>query len=561
MPTREDLMGALRQADAAGDTAAATRFAQMLKETPQESAPAPPQPGGLSPAARNFAMSDQPGYVEQFVGGAKHAWDKAAYGLASMFGDNPALKKLSEEGGAFVKETGPTSTVGQIGGDIAMTAGPTGVLNKTLLGLRGARAALAGDIGLQAGYGALTGGPDERTEGAMGGAAGAVGGNLLAKAVSKGLPGVSQQARNLMDTTDIQPTVGMAVPKLNALERFSQRVPIIGEFTTSARNRALKEFSEDAIYKAVPTLPKMKGTPEQLLDAANEHASQLYRDVVPHLKPTMDQLLSMDAAYKQVMSKPYLSEAERNTIDRIFKPMLKGAEDFNAIKTNPMRTAEEKALASTEVLNRAGGYGKWTGKDLKQFDSELGAQVRKYHRSPSTQDLGDAIYTIQRGLREGFERAVPVEQQGAMRNANTAYRNLVAVNKAASQAAEGEVALVTPRKLNRAIAARDAVEPTQTTGELAEFGKLGQRVLPQAASSSSISGAGLAGGLLGAGSLAYTGHLPAVLVAGTLAGVGSTRPAQAALLGNTAAQRAFAEALRKAPIQSSVGGALYSGED
>lgn len=525
----------------------------------------------FAPKKSDYAGKD-PGVFKQFLGGAKHAWDRAAYGLESLFGGE-SLKPLVESGAQFVRETGPASTIGQVAGDIAMSAAPS--VRAVQLGRMAApvvarmglpRAAglmpLTADMAAQAGYGALTN-PEDRSSGAAMGAVGAGVGNVLSSAITRGLPGVSAKARELMDTTNIQPTVGMAVPKLKAIEEFSQRVPIVGEFTKSARNRALNEFTEVGVRRAVgddifdAIASKGGRTSEELLDAANDYVSSRYDRVVPFLQPKMDHLESMAKAYHEAMARPYMSELERSAMKRVFEPLLRPVHELDAIMRNPLATAEQKATAAQTVLSRS-PYGNFTGKDIKQFDSELGAQIRKYHRSPATEDLGDAMYSVQRGLRDSIERNLPEDLQGIMGTANQGYRDLVAINKAASQSATGQF---TPRQLNKAVAARDKVEPTRTRGGLAEFAKDAQTVLPSTIADPHYSGAGLAGGLLGFGGAAMLTNLPTALAVGTGIGVGSLRPAQAALLGNTRLQKLIAERLRQYPIQGAAGAAAMNSEE
>ena len=69
------------------------------------------------------------GSVMQFLGGAKHAWDKAAEALQSGAGaiglpTGEPLKPLVEKGKKYVEETGPASTVGNIAGEVLLTAAP-----------------------------------------------------------------------------------------------------------------------------------------------------------------------------------------------------------------------------------------------------------------------------------------------------------------------------------------------------------------------------------------------------------------------------------------------------
>lgn len=132
--------------------------------------------------------------VEEFVGGAKHQWDKAALGLKGLFTDlSPEDTEQLQQGKSFVKETGPASTAGEIVGDVAMSAGPVGRAARGMQWLSKAMAAgpkaqvlTAGgaSLGSNAGWGALTE-PEDREKGAAYGAAGAAGGHLLTKSLAR----------------------------------------------------------------------------------------------------------------------------------------------------------------------------------------------------------------------------------------------------------------------------------------------------------------------------------------------------------------------------------------
>ena len=114
-------MQKLRNADEAGDTYAASRFANMIRDQ---------DASGYSVSGK--APKDL-SYIEQFAGGAKHAWDRAAAGLEGILkapiesitgtplGRDVTPTQL-EQGRQFIKQTGPASTVGEVAGDVAITA-------------------------------------------------------------------------------------------------------------------------------------------------------------------------------------------------------------------------------------------------------------------------------------------------------------------------------------------------------------------------------------------------------------------------------------------------------
>ena len=364
----------------------------------------------------------------------------------------------------------------------------------------------------------------EELKGAMWGSAGGGAGHALTSVFSRGMPGVSKEARQLMDTTNIQPTVGMAVPKLRAAEEFLTGVPGIGEVTKGARRRAINEFSAESINRAVPKMPKVNGTPFEQLDAANDFVSGQYYDVLPKVLPETSPVglgtvgnvppapsaASFAAGYAKAKANSYLTNAQQDILDRVYK-------------------------------DRASNISSYTGEHLKQLDAELGEKIRSYQRGAGTSELANSLQELQLGLRQGIESRLPAAERGKLAEANNSYRELIALNDAASKSPD---LVVTPQRLSKAMAARDKKPITRLQGPMAEYARGAESVVPNSAGSRGISSPGLTGAVLGTGGAAYAGALPQ-LITGLLAGtVGATRPAQAALTGNLALQRALRNQLK-----------------
>lgn len=394
--------------------------------------------------------------------------------------------------------------------------------------------ALPGGLGMQMAGNAAIGAADAPTgqelEGAGFGALGGGAGHVLTKTLSHGMPGISKQARQLMDTTNIQPTVGMSVPKLRALEEFSTGVPVLGEATRAARNRTINEFSTEAISRAVPGLPKaaLKGSPFEQIDAANDHVSSIYYDVLPKVKPEVP-TYAFGAASSGAQAGPSAKAFE---------------EGYRAAKGNTYLNEQQQQVLDRVYQAHGPKISSYTGEQLKTLDSELGEQIRKYQRGAGTSDLADSLSAIQLKLREGIEARLPIAEQGKLAEANRSYRELIALNDAASKTPE---MTITPQRLIKAIAARDKKPATRTSGAMAEYARNTEGIVPNTASTRGISAPGLTGALAGTGIAAFTGKLPALVAGGAAAGLGSLRPAQAAMLGNTGPQRALRAQLGTVP--------------
>lgn len=209
------------------------------------------------------------GSIMRGLGGAKHAWDQAAYGLKGLFTDLSSEEKAQlEQGKAFVNQGGTAAKMGEVGGDIAMTAAPA---------LRGAQALQVGAkmlpraaqflggslpsnmIASGVTSAALT--PEDRGSAAMGGALGAGAGELAGRVLTKTLGGlasgaVTPEARRLMDQ-------GINVPMWKATDNKIVRdlaerakvLPVAGNVLRGQERTAFEDFNKAMATKATPPMP------------------------------------------------------------------------------------------------------------------------------------------------------------------------------------------------------------------------------------------------------------------------------------------------------------------
>ena len=106
------------------DNASDDEIIQQIKNHPSSN---PRDQAGMTSAGQAYRVGDTssaPGIIEQFAGGAKHGWDRAAYALEKMVTGNIDQEHRSDlhRGRAFVADTGPASTIGQVASEAAMTA-------------------------------------------------------------------------------------------------------------------------------------------------------------------------------------------------------------------------------------------------------------------------------------------------------------------------------------------------------------------------------------------------------------------------------------------------------
>lgn len=298
----------------------------------------------------------------------------------------------------------------------------------------------------------------------------------------------------------IQPSVGQAAGGLaNAAE---QRAGSYVAGVAGARARPLQEFGEAAVRRAT------RGQ-AQTLDEANAYANRLYEDVVPSLKPTREAVRGIQRSVGQALQNPELTTEARDALVRL-------------------------------VQSKFASFGQMDGPAIKTLDAELGHVARKYASgSPMEQAFADELYNIQTAFREGLEFGLPPELQGKLKLANVTWRDLVPINRAASQRADE---LITPRALQRALARQQNTEPSRLQDPLIDPAL---RVLPQTIRDSGTP-SGVAFGAQTLAGLMDPSATGLALAAGQGAGLlGSTRPVQKFLTGGYEFQNALAKALRR----------------
>jgi hypothetical protein len=361
------------------------------------------------------------------------------------------------------------------------------------------RAAYAG--GMQGALAPVNSEQDFAAEKAQQVGLGAAGGAVLSKALAGLRP--TKEAKALMDQ-GIQPTVGQSLGGgFNDVEQKLTSMPFVGNAVSHARNRAQNEFERATLARPFSEAAQPSGFPPSMLnqrpkdlDEANNFASEVYKAVTPHLVPTKEALEGVWGA-------------------------------LETARQNPEMTSDAYKILGGLVQKHFTNFDRLSGEGIKKLDSELGHLARKYSGgSPADKTLAGEIYRVQAAFREGLEPGLPLGLQDAMKRANYIWKSLIPINQAASARADEKIM---PRALQRAMARQQKTDPTRLPFDPLVDNAL--KVLP-----SNVPDSGSAGRLLGASIPALaTG---AVLSVPALAGV--SRPAQAALLGNTAWQKALA---------------------
>lgn len=432
------------------------------------------------------------GIPMQMLGGAKTAWDRAAMGLKGVFTDlTPEDKALLEQGRAFESKAGTPATIGSIGADVAMSAGPGGLVTKAASRAPLLARTLA-ELGYGAGYGALTS-PEDRAAGAVGGGVGTavgMGANRLVGGVVK--PLVSNDARALADQ-GIQPTIGQAVGGfVNTAEQKLKSLPLVGDVIRNARGRAVNEFNEKAIQTAVPGA---KGFGDEALTSARETLGKRYDDILDNL-PNI------------TVDKTSILQATRNAVD---DPSL------------ALNDSSKKFVLDYVNNNLLARSGQIDGQVAKKIESDFAKAVaRKATGDAEDRAIADAMRNVQQQWRQSLTQTAEAVSPGsgtALREADASWRAFIPVDRAGAYRGNQNIAAndipgkFTPNALRRSIEASDQSQFNNVTRALrggnTPFDKLntltrqGERVLGDSVPDSGTAGRLMMGlGALGAGSAA-----------------------------------------------------------
>ena len=464
--------------------------------------------------ANEYAGKDvgEMGALMRGLGGAKGAFDRAAMGLKGLFTDlTPEDKALLEQGKAFEAEGGPAATVGSIGADVAMSAAPGAFVTKAAAAAP-LLARTAAQLGLGAGYGALTS-PEDRAEGAKQGALGSAIGMGVNRVIGGALkPAVTDDAAALLKR-GVVPTPGQAVGGVaNQIEQKLQSVPVMGDVIRSGRNRAVKEFNEAAIQTAAPGI---KGVGDEALTAARKQIGDKYEAALSKLPSIKVDQTPIIKAVTDAVDDPALAlsdASKKRVLDYVEKNLLARGTDID-------------------------------GQIAKRIESDMSKVVTRFKSGTSTGEekaMGEALDSVLQQWRSSLSAAAGP----SLREADQAWRAFLPLDKAAasagSQAAE-TTGQFTPRALRRAIEAADKSQNNNVTramrGGNSPFERLntlsrqGENVLTNSVPDSGTAGRLMTSlGALGAGAAGVSGYaLP--VAAGTVGALGAySRPGSQLLL-------------------------------
>ena len=344
-------------------------------------------------AFNNGADVQQNNTAQDFLGGAKHAWDKAAYGLAETmdglvpdewksdsesalaFPDAQTRKKRLDQGSSFVDKASGAADVGEIAGDIGIAIAPGTAAYKGIKAISQANALRAlpkslNSLGQVAGNAAANAGvaaaiaPENKKEaavlaGTLGAAADGVAG--VYKLAAKGLPAqslkIKPHAQFLMDQ-------GVNVPLYKA-----------------AQSKFITNFGETV--RGFPIAgPMMRGQDDAMLRSYNEY---LAKQAMPENVPIKD----VDTGVTKWVQNDVDLSATENLVD--------------ALKTQFDDAYDEVFKGRDIPLSKSGVY------DVQRETDELLTKAKQFHSTPAA-EATEAIAPIMKALtRDAKGRTEVVE--------------------------------------------------------------------------------------------------------------------------------------------------------
>jgi hypothetical protein len=309
-------------------------------------------------------------------------------------------------------------------------------------------ASLPGALAFGAGMGATvpqTGGEFSWRDKALQTGAGMFGagaGNQLGRLASNLIaPNVAAGVANLT-SRGVRPTVGQSMGgAANAFEQKLTSVPVVGDFISSARRRAVDDFNR-AIYDDILSpiggkAPEVAG--REAVAEVGDQISRGYDELLPQVT------FGTDAQFGQ---------------------------DFTAIMRDVIALPESlsnryMAFVDDRLTPSLAPTGTMTGEAFKTIESDLAGLARKYSKSTtaSEQELGDALTNLLTSMREGLARTnsgVQINVNGTMVDAgqrladlNGAWAKLVRLERATGSVA-AEHGVFSPAQLLSAVKATDS---------------------------------------------------------------------------------------------------------
>lgn len=269
----------------------------------------------------------------------------------------------------------------------------------------------------------------------LGGEQGKMMGTMLAPAASAIVgrafsPSITPELKSLTEA-GAEPTVGQIT---GGFAKKFENYPLVKEITGPARGRATESFNTAVTnialkplqqYNPEAVIPRgMTGT--EAFARADRLASQAYDDLLPKLTVKYDPAFSAEMAAQKAAA-PAAVRADLEDL-------------FNRVIINKL--PQGNATIDPRLM--------------KEMDTELGQQARRYSRDPAvnSQNMADGIRNIQGAFRDMVSRQNP-DLAPQLQAINSTWNNLLRVGNAVGRASATN-GVFNPTQFQKAVQAMDA---------------------------------------------------------------------------------------------------------
>lgn len=543
--------GAVYEVDAPDEQRAIAGFQQMMSGQVPRVDPATNQPPGVPeyvpPGVEGY--NRETGLVEtapvsRLSSAAYGAADAATLGWGDELASYPASwltgvprdQVLSEMRGQ--QEQAQTDNpgsflLGQLGGGLAQGVATGGAGFGTSTARAGGslgRVALGGalDGAIYGGFYGAGSSEGDLSDRAWGGGSGALTGGIVGGAIPLAVAGASKAARKAISPFATSPERISAAQTLRA-----EGVPVTAGQLSGSRGLRFSE-SELGGSKAANLMDRQKDAfTSAVLKRAGINANRATPEVIDDAFRAVGRQFDDLAASNQLVPDAQMI----NDLRTVFN-------DYGGIVPESMRSSIVNKV--TNDIVDAAKRGPISGEAYQNITS----RIAKAARGTTNPDLRNTLYGIRGVLDDAMERSIGATnptQAGAWRAARESYRNLLAVEQAATRAGEAAAeGVISPANIRNAVIKQGRRAYARGQGDFADLARSGSMLL------SPLPDSGTAGRLK-AQNLAAIGPMLFGAMAGGGAGAYQSGDMTGALAGAAAgamAPRLAGRALMSRPVQS-----------
>jgi hypothetical protein len=260
------------------------------------------------------------------------------------------------------------------------------------------------------------------------GAAGGVVGAGATKVAGSMLNPLTSKAEQTMRDLGVALTPGqVAGGSFKDIESFAASVPLVGNYISDAKERALYSFNKGVINKALSKVGEK--LPE---DVIGRDAVQTVNEIV-------------DRKYTDVLSKMSF---------KLDFPTYTGLLKSTRLPSSSVDRVRVKDELNSIVFSRLPKEGPIEGEVYKQIESQLRQRAAQLGRGTvSDQDVGDALRQASVAMKEGLRKQNP-KFNSELRRIDSAYGD-ISVMKTAAANTGAENGVFTPRQYKTAVRQSD----------------------------------------------------------------------------------------------------------